>query len=404
MQNRGVVMSDLSGILDEFENANSVQQSDELSLLKYYDLLKKIGIYDQLESYRNQVNDLEDIISNAVEILSKSSIDDVLNLVVRILNEKFIPSYLTVILQEAGLNGDIVIRCYQRLKQVEPPFTMDSIEGYKHFFEEYSSSVAFSLFSLNVNDKSLVEPLKKVRASILVPVIGMGGVYGLIVFGEKVLGDEYTQHELSYIAKLVSFVSISLQNNIHYRSSIIDFKTGLYNNSFFKRRLEEELYGVRRYGNNLSLIMMDVDHFKLFNDRYGHLAGDEVLISLARAVKTCLRTGDVAARYGGEEFVILLPKCSREDAIKVAERIRKTVEAMDVMFGGQLLKVTISLGVSTCNYYRRNVSSERFIEEADTALYESKKNGRNRVTAFRIGLLTMAAAIRDRQKSLQEKG
>ncbi|ADN01526.1 GGDEF domain-containing protein [Spirochaeta thermophila] len=376
------------------EGTNREAPGGNEDYLKYYDLLKRIGVLDELQHYRNEISNLEEIISQAVELLSKSSIEEVLEVVVQGLMDKFIPSYLTLILQEAGVEGKILVKCYERLREIPPPFEITSLDGYREFFERHPSSISFSLFEYKVPSPGLVEPLRAVEAEILVPVIGMGGVYGLIVFGKKVLGEDYTPQELAYIGRLVEFVSISLQNNIHYRSSIMDFKTGIYNASFFMRRLEEELYRVKRYGGHLGLIILDVDHFKLFNDRYGHLAGDEVLISIARNIKQNLRKGDVAARYGGEEFVVLLPGANRNAAYIVAERVRHSIELMKVYFEDKILHVTVSVGVTSCTRYRL-LDPRKLIEEADQALYLSKERGRNRTTVYRKGLLSLAEEYRE---------
>ncbi|MDY7030063.1 MAG: diguanylate cyclase, partial [Spirochaetota bacterium] len=119
---------------------------------------------------------------------------------------------------------------------------------------------------------------------------------------------EYTDDEIVHIDRLMRFVSISLQNAIHYHSSVTDFKTQLYNHSFFMKRLTEELAKVKRYNKSMAVMLIDIDFFKQLNDRYGHLAGDKVLFELARTLEKSLRREDVVARFGGEEFVIMLPE------------------------------------------------------------------------------------------------
>jgi diguanylate cyclase len=131
---------------------------------------------------------------------------------------------------------------------------------------------------------------------------------------------------------------------------------------------------------------MDIDHFKLFNDTYGHLAGDVVLIELGRILKNLVRSEDVLARFGGEEFIFLISDCKVRTLISIAERIRTTIERIPILYEGQELHVTISLG---CSYLHpgNNVTPRTLITQADTALYRSKQEGRNRTSLYKGGLL-----------------
>ena len=131
-----------------------------------------------------------------------------------------------------------------------------------------------------------------------------------------------------------------------------------------------------------SCILVDIDYFKKFNDIHGHLAGDFVLKKTAQLLKDLLRKGDYVARYGGEEFLIILPNTQIENAIIVAEKIRQTVEKAVYTYNNTTeLKVTISLGL-TNNLLNSPENEYQMIKNADIALYEAKKNGRNRVVAF----------------------
>lgn len=157
--------------------------------------------------------------------------------------------------------------------------------------------------------------------------------------------------------------------------SITDDLTGLYNARYFYRRLEEEIARSRRYGRPLSLLFIDLDDFKRFNDTYGHLAGDRVLRKVARVLKESLRENDSAYRYGGEEFVIILPETGAEEGCVAAERVRRRIE--DCSFRGEeKVKVTASVGVVE---YREGDAIEDFVRRADQAMYRAKAEGKNRV-------------------------
>jgi diguanylate cyclase (GGDEF)-like protein len=161
-----------------------------------------------------------------------------------------------------------------------------------------------------------------------------------------------------------------------YRMTIIDGLTLASNKRYFVENLEKEIPRCTRHHRPLSLLMFDIDHFKKINDQHGHLTGDFVLRELARRVRTRVRKEEVFARYGGEEFALTLPETSREQAVKVAEDIRKLVASEAFEFEGDRIPVTVSIGVATVV---NEISPDAFIKTADDNLYKAKKAGRNRV-------------------------
>lgn len=166
----------------------------------------------------------------------------------------------------------------------------------------------------------------------------------------------------------------------HYKvllkEAITDGLTGLYDHKYFMLRLEEEVERSKRYLRPLSLLMIDIDHFKDYNDAFGHPAGDEVLMRLAEVFARFSRKVDVVARYGGEEFVIVLPETNREGARVLAERLRKHVETTP--FRRDRI-VTISVGVGFFEGSNVTFAKGDLIKMADEALYRAKQGGRNRV-------------------------
>jgi diguanylate cyclase (GGDEF)-like protein len=153
--------------------------------------------------------------------------------------------------------------------------------------------------------------------------------------------------------------------------------TGLYNRRYLDSTLERELARCKRSGQPLSLILIDVDHFKRLNDTYGHQAGDKVLIRLGTILGRMARAGDVACRYGGEEFLMLMPTMPLETALERAEELRAIFGAMVVPFGDFRLQTTLSIGISV--YPGHGISGDELIRVADHALYQAKNAGRNRV-------------------------
>lgn len=162
------------------------------------------------------------------------------------------------------------------------------------------------------------------------------------------------------------------------RLAITDDLTKLYNSRHFYQRLKDEINRSRRYQTPLSLLLLDIDFFKNYNDNFGHLEGNKVLYALGNTIQTCLRSMDTAYRYGGEEFTVLLPQTTSSEAMTVANRIKDS--AAQLTFNpreGETAGITVSIGVSE---YRHGDASEIFVKRADQAMYQSKENGRNRVT------------------------
>ena len=163
--------------------------------------------------------------------------------------------------------------------------------------------------------------------------------------------------------------------------AMIDGLTGLWNRSHFEMRLQEEVAATQRYDRPLSLIMLDVDHFKKLNDNHGHPFGDEVLQAVGEALSQTARTSDWACRYGGEEFSLILRETNLEGALILAERLRKLIEGLTLRNKGEDVKVTASFGVSCSELCMNPLDFSRrwLITSADVALYASKHAGRNRV-------------------------
>lgn len=162
------------------------------------------------------------------------------------------------------------------------------------------------------------------------------------------------------------------------RLAVTDGLTKLYNSRSFYSQLETEVDRFNRYKHPLALLLLDLDHFKEYNDSYGHLEGDKVLVRFSQIIKSCLRTNDSAYRYGGEEFTVILPETAGAEARTVAQRIRSALEAERFSpENGPDVQITISIGVTE---YHTKEELSTFIQRADKAMYLSKQNGRNKVS------------------------
>ena len=183
-----------------------------------------------------------------------------------------------------------------------------------------------------------------------------------------------------FCARLRNGLRISrLQERLHF-AALTDGLTGLWNHAHFRHLLDVEFSRTRRYGGQVSLLMIDLDHFKAINDTYGHEVGNHVLIAMSRHIRTLVRDTDVVARYGGEEFAVVCPRATLEEARALAERIRKSTPHEVKVPGHPETVVTASIGV-VCSADTNVTAVPDLINIADQALYEAKRRGRNRVAA-----------------------
>ena len=161
---------------------------------------------------------------------------------------------------------------------------------------------------------------------------------------------------------------------------LYDYLTNIYSRGFILELLSKEFYRAKRYGRPLCVLMMDLDNFKRVNDKYGHVAGDKVLIDVSSKIKKSLRDADYVGRYGGEELLVILPETTLENAAKVGERLRSLVEKKIIKFGNEKVSMTISIGVSDVK--KEDEVIQNVIGRADSAMYKAKKAGKNQVVIY----------------------
>jgi len=229
----------------------------------------------------------------------------------------------------------------------------------------------------------------ELKSIISVPLKIKNQVIGVINADNKREGDVFNTDDLQLLSAFANQAAIAIQNaQLHQEIkglSITDGLTDLYNFRYLQERLEEETKRAQRFRRPLALIMADIDHFKEFNDTYGHPEGNKVLKVLANIIKANVREIDIVGRYGGEEFIIILPEADREEAQRIAERIRIKVEEYNFQNKEDHLnnpnrKITLSLGVTS--YFQESISPQNLIYKVDQALYQAKRKGRNRVEAI----------------------
>jgi|GEM_PF-746128 len=223
-----------------------------------------------------------------------------------------------------------------------------------------------------------------IRSLIIIPIMGEDSrPIGLLSI-ESNAPNQFIGEMETILFTLVGNASVAITRARLYQQmellAITDGLTQLMNHKHFQTQLGKEIERSRRYKRSMSLLILDIDHFKSFNDTYGHPVGDLVLREIAQCIKEAIRANDQAARYGGEEFAVIIPETDEQGALVTAERIRTNIEAKIIQSGNDRLRVTISVG---CAAYPAHAANQKdLIENADKALYYSKENGRNRSSLF----------------------
>lgn len=239
------------------------------------------------------------------------------------------------------------------------------------------------LFIADVSNDSTFINIKKrnVKSGTLMcaPLIAKDKLLGALNVSRSEPGS-FSPRDFELFNNLANQAAIAIDNARLYRYAVTDEMTRLYNHRYFQQRLDEELQRADRYENHVALVILDVDHFKKFNDTYGHPEGDRVLKTVARIIEKNVREIDIPARYGGEEFVVICPEKNGEGSLTPAERIRAAIENYDFRIDGQGVPITVSLGVAC--YPDQARSKSELIQKADFALYYSKQNGRNQATLY----------------------
>ncbi len=221
-----------------------------------------------------------------------------------------------------------------------------------------------------------------VKSILCAPVMHKGKKSGIVFLENNLTTNAFTPQRLEMLRFLSAQSAISIENARLFELARRDGLTRLINHRYFKYSLHNELVRSEQEGRDLSLLILDIDFFKSFNDNYGHQLGDRVLEGVARILTDNAPNKDFVSRYGGEEFAVIYPGAGREEARKLAESIRLGVENWSLEHDEEMLRVTISIGVAT--YPHDAGDSQTLIRNADRALYFSKENGRNRVTAYDV--------------------
>jgi len=246
---------------------------------------------------------------------------------------------------------------------------ISSLTGYIQSVAVSSASFGGKLdqYSKKIIGASDLQEIKDIQHHILTETLEIQKV-------NSAVRDQLAESEIKLNQANEKILRLEQNLEMAQQEKSTDQLTQIFNRRFFDETMDKTISNFERYGEESALIMMDIDHFKIFNDTYGHLAGDQVIRTVADITKESVRIGDIVARYGGEEFVVILNHASLKDAAKVAETIRKNVKEHEFGVGGKTVHATVSLGVAE---FARGDTSKKVVERSDKRLYRAKNNGRD---------------------------
>jgi diguanylate cyclase (GGDEF)-like protein len=321
---------------------------------------------------RERARQLEAINTIAQQSTAVMELEELLTRVCSIIQQAFQVSHVSLFLRE---EGDLVLRAHEG--SLTPCFPLGGRFSVSQ--RPWSEVIATSGTVVEkdlANSTETFRIFKESASRLSIPLISFGQTLGVLTLHSS-KRNAFRENELQSLESVADICANSIQN-AHYVERVkqlayLDGLTGIFNRRFFELRIMEEIERARRYGTGMAVIMADIDQFKRLNDEFGHLLGDEVLRQVSSLFHQQLRKIDVVCRYGGEEFAILLTQTNAQQAMAIAEKLRKLVEGWQ--FPGVPRTITVSAGVAAFPTDGR--TRDEIIRAADNGLYAAKQSGRN---------------------------
>ncbi len=295
------------------------------------------------------------------------------------------------LIEEQKMDLYALIETYRRIKEGKfQPKLMELTRSLEFPLQESSGLIYETLYEVvpiyiknHDSEKYKDDPLIKklsLKEFVLTPLWSKNNPLGTIIVDNYITKKPITEEDLRILTMFINQAAGAIENSKTYEDTLLrahtDTLTSLWNYGYFQYKLDEEIMKARSQKENLSVLMIDIDDFKKFNDTFGHQIGDEALKKVANSLKRCSRKMDITCRYGGEEFGLILPNTSKEEALAIAERMRKTMEDELIVN----TKFTISIGVAS--FPEDAQTKEEIIRKADLALYRAKREGKNKIVSI----------------------
>jgi diguanylate cyclase (GGDEF)-like protein len=380
-----MVRDEVVGVLDCQSDRLDHFDHETIELLTLFSTQASIALQNaRLYSLeRQRARQLEAINTIAQQSTAVMELEDLLVRVCSVIQKAFQVSHVSLLLRE---EGDLVMRAHQgTLTLCTPPGGRFPVSQ-----EPWSRVISNSGTFIEKDLSAAPESLRLFRESasrMSIPLVSFGQTLGVLTLHSS-QPNAFRESELQPLESVADICANSIQN-AHYIERVkqlayLDGLTGIFNRRFFELRIMEELERARRYGTGMAVIMADIDQFKRLNDEFGHLLGDEVLRQVSSLFHQQLRKIDVVCRYGGEEFAILLTQITTQQAIAIAEKLRRLVESFQ--FPGVPRTITISAGVAA--FPAHGQTRDEMVRAADSGLYAAKQAGRNRICLATRALTT----------------
>lgn len=377
-----IIRGELLGVFDSQSEQVDYFTPEMIDLLTLFSTQVALALETDRLFYLEQrrTHQLDAINAVARQTTAVLDLDELLTVVCRLLQEWFRFDHVTVLLAE----GDrLNVRAFEG--RLTPSLTMGAQLPPGDGLAARALATGRSVIE---NDVSRVETyvpgFVETRSELCVPLIFLGEKLGVIAL-DSAQRDAFEADDIQPLESVADICAAAIQNASYFERvkqlAYIDGLTGIHNRRFFEMRIGEELERAARFQGRMAVIMIDIDHFKKLNDEFGHLLGDEVLRGVAAILKLQLRKVDMVCRYGGEEFAIVLPETSGENAMTVAEKLRRQIAVHP--FPGVPRAVTISCGVA--DYPAQGGTRDEVMVAADAALFCAKRRGRNKVVAAAEG-------------------
>lgn len=373
-----LVRDDVVGVLDFQSEQINYFDPEKIDLLTLFSTQASMAL-EHARLYtteRRRTKQLEAINAVAKKTTRVLDLDELLTVVCRLLMELFGIDQAAVLLAE----GD-TLRVRAHEGALTPNLAMGSILTPGTGLAARAMSSGRSVIENDVNNvEGYIAGFAETQSEMCVPLVIFGEKLGVLAL-DSARKNAFDHDDLQPLESVADICAAAIQNAHNFNRmkqlAYVDGLTGIHNRRFFEMRIVEELERAGRFQGRVSVIMVDIDHFKKMNDEFGHLLGDEMLRSVSSILKQQLRKVDMVCRYGGDEFAIVVPETTGESAVRVAEKLRRQIETH--FFPGVPRQVTISCGVA--DYPAHGITRDEVVAAADSALYQAKQLGRNKVAS-----------------------
>ena len=376
-----LVRDDVVGVLDFQSEQLDYFDTEKIDLLTLFSTqasmaLENARLYSAEQRRSEQLEAINAIAKKTTRVLD---LDELLTIVCRLLLEWFRIDHVAVLLAEGET---LRIRAFEG--HLTPTLAMGSVLTPGAGLAARALTSGRSVIENDVNNvEGYIPGFAETRSEMCVPLIIFGEKLGVLAL-DSAQNDAFDTDDIQPLESVADICAAAIQNAHNFdrmkQLVYVDGLTGIHNRRYFEMRIVEELERAGRFHGRMSIIMVDIDHFKKMNDEFGHLLGDEMLRSVSSILKQQLRKMDMVCRYGGDEFAIVVPETSGESAMRVAEKLRRQVETH--YFPGVPRPVSISCGVA--DYPTHGVTRDEVVAAADSALYLAKQAGRNKVATAQV--------------------